>query len=81
MLYHTGLILNLLALLLGLLDHTVQLLLCHADDGQLSHLRMSDDAALLHELLLGSRKQLLIVAGGYRAGTLTGSWVRRLYRR
>lgn len=41
-LHKAGLILNVLALLLCLLDHTVQLLLRHADHGEFSHLGVSD---------------------------------------
>ena len=52
--------LSLLAVLSRLLDHAVKLLLCHADYGELAHLGVSDHSALLQELLLQSRKELLL---------------------
>lgn len=44
----------------GLLNHAVQLLLGHADHGQLTHLRVSDHGALFQKLLLEPRKELLL---------------------
>ena len=52
--------LSVLAVLRRLLDHAVELLLCHADYGQLAHLRVSDHSALLKELLLEAREELLL---------------------
>ena len=45
-----------------LLDHIVQLLLGHADYGQLAHLRVPDHSRLLQELLLQSGEKLVLAA-------------------
>ena len=55
------LVLHVLALS-SLLNHTVQLLLGHADHRQLTHLRVSDHGALLQKLLLEPREELLLCA-------------------
>ena len=47
-------VLHVLAMLGRLLDHIIQLLLGHADHGQLAHLRVSNYSRLLQELLLQS---------------------------
>ena len=52
--------LSVLAVLSRLLNHAVKLLLCHADHGQLAHLGVSDHSALLQELLLEAREELLL---------------------
>lgn len=55
-------VLHVLAMLGRLLDHIVQLLLGHADYGQLAHLRVPDHSRLLQELLLQSGEKLVLAA-------------------
>ena len=54
-------VLNVLTVLGSLLDHTVQLLLSHADHWQLAHLRVADHSRLLQELLLEAGEKMMLI--------------------
>lgn len=47
--------------LCGLLDHRVELLLGHLDNGKLTHLGVPNYSTLLQELLLNAREKVLLV--------------------